>query len=220
LMLELTNRVSDHARAARDGRWTRSGEFSYRVAPIRELADKQLGIVGLGAIGGAVARIAQALGMRVVAAHSRAAASGAPAGSLSVPGSPHIERLPLEELLATSDVVSLHCPLTPQTRHLVNHERLQTMKPTALLLNTGRGALVDEDALIDALRSGSIAGAGLDVLQAEPPPPDHPLLQLERCLITPHLAWATTESIQRLLNATVENVKAFLAGHPQNVVSA
>jgi glycerate dehydrogenase len=212
LLLELNNRTYEHAVVCRDGTWSASGDFSLTLGPIHELAGKTFGIVGYGAIGERVAAIAEALGMRVIAA----ARTGARAGS-EPPGS--VERVPLRELFAESDVVSLHCPLTRETEHLVDRERLAWMKPSAFLINTGRGPLVDEAALADALASGALAGAGLDVLAQEPPAPSHPLLREKRCLITPHLAWASVEARKRLLQCTVDNVRAFLGGQPQNVVN-
>jgi glycerate dehydrogenase len=166
-----------------------------------------MGIVGLGRIGRAVAELASALGMEVVYLDS-------------IPrlGTRFRQAADLRTLLAESDVISLHCPLTEETWGLINAERLAWMKPTAFLLNTSRGALVDEEALAGALHSGRIAGAGLDVLSVEPPPPDHPLLRAKNCIITPHLAWATRAARLRLMAVAIENIRAFLAGRPQNVV--
>ena len=167
-----------------------------------------MGIVGFGRIGRAVGELAAAFGMKVLAC------------SASSRSAPLFVRLTdLETLFRHSDVVSLHCPLTPATRNLVNAERLSWMKPTALLLNTSRGLLVDEPALAEALNSGRIAGAGLDVLSTEPPPADNPLLQAKNCLATPHLAWATRAARLRLLKIAVENVRCFLQARPQNVVN-
>jgi glycerate dehydrogenase len=211
LLLALNNRVHEHDAAAREGRWLQSGHFSFPVGVIAELAGKQLGVVGYGSIGQQVARIAQAFGMRVVAARS-----SQPSGPSSTDD---VARVSLDELFANSDVISLHCPLTDETRHLVNRERLRSMKPDALLLNTARGALVDEHALREALEHGWLGGAGLDVLSREPPASDHPLLGAPRCLITPHVAWASRQARQRLLEVSIANVRAFLEGRPQNVVS-
>lgn len=209
LLFELTNRVAEHAAAARDGRWTHSGDFSFRLCSIPELAGKQLGVVGFGSIGQAVARVALALGMRVaVARRPSNRATPLPVTLLELP-----------ELFASSDVVTLHCPLTEETRDLVNAERLELMKRSAFLLNTGRGGLVDERALADALEQERIAGAGLDVLKQEPPPLHHPLLSARNCIVTPHLGWASREARQRLIDESVENVRAFLAGSPRNVVN-
>lgn len=209
LLFELTHRVGHHAEAVRQGRWSASPDFSFSDFPLVELAGGTFGIVGYGSIGRAVARMAQALGMTVLA-HTRSAPGT---------GNANIAFVPLKALFERSDVVSLHCPLTPETHHLVNAERLGWMKRTALLLNTGRGPLVDEPALADALRTGAIAGAGLDVLGAEPPPGDHPLLRAPNCLITPHLAWATVAARRRLMQTTADNLRAFLAGRAVNVVN-
>lgn len=211
LLLELEHRVTAHTEAARGGDWSRSGDFSYRLGPIHELCGKALGIVGLGAIGSAVARIGSALGMTILAAKRPSRPT------FDLPGIP-IRWLSLDELFARADVVTLHCPLTPETKHLVDGERLRLMKPEALVINTGRGPLVDEAALCAALHAGQLRGAGVDVLSNEPPEPDNPLFDAPRCLVTPHLAWATVEARRRLIDVTVENVAAFLRSSPQNVV--
>jgi glycerate dehydrogenase len=210
LLLELCNHVGAHSEAARAGRWSASGEFSYREQPLTELAGCTLGIVGLGAIGQAVARIGAAFGMRVLAASSKPA----PPDGLA------LEIVPLGELFAQADALTLHCPLTPETARMVNAERLAWMKPTALLVNTARGGLIDEAALLAALSQRRLAGAALDVLAVEPPPADHPLLRAPNCLVTPHIAWATRASRQRLLQTAVDNVVSFLAGRPVNVVTS
>jgi glycerate dehydrogenase len=207
-LLHLTQNVAVHASAVSDGQWSRSLDWCFWMTPQLELAGMTLGIVGLGEIGRAVARIAQAFGMNVVAARSR--------NNDVVDG---VSRLDLDELFRVSDVVSLHCPLTPQTAQMVNRERLALMKPTAFLINTSRGQLIDEAALAEALAAGTIAGAGLDVLGSEPPAADNPLLTAPNCFITPHIAWATFSSRRRLLDAAVDNVAAFLQGAPTNVVS-
>jgi len=209
LLLELTHRVGHHADTVRAGRWSASADFCYWDFPLRELDGLTFGVVGFGAIGREVAAMAAAFGMRVLA-HSRRRPEPLPPG---------VEWAPLDDLFARSDVVSLHCPLTPETRHLVNAERLARMKPGAFLLNTGRGPLVDEAALAAALNTGQLAGAGLDVLSAEPPPPGHPLLTARNCLITPHLAWASGAARARLMREVVANLRAFLAGAPRNVVN-
>lgn len=210
LLLELTNHVAAHANAVRAGRWKQCPDFSFTVAPISELADKALAIVGLGTIGRQVASIGHAFGMRILAAdHGRSK----PQLAFDV------EWLPLNELFKQADVVTLHCPLTPETRHLVNRERLLTMKSSAVLINTGRGELVDEDALLEALLTRRIAAAALDVLSEEPPRRGNPLCDNPHCLVTPHLAWASREARQRLLNIAVRNIEAFLEGKPTNVVS-
>lgn len=200
LLLELTQRVGHHAQTVREGRWTRSPDFCYWDFPLIELDGLTMGIIGYGRIGQAVGEIAQAFGMKVIA-HSRKHSAQ-----------------DLERLFRESDILSLHCPLTPETKHLVNAERLGWMKPTAFLLNTSRGPLVDEAALARALNAGQIAGAGLDVLSVEPPPADNPLFTAKNCFITPHISWATRAARSRLMDAAVENVRAFLAGKPTNVV--
>lgn len=213
ILLELTSRTSLHDQAVHAGQWSRSSDFSMNVSPITELAGKTLGIVGLGAIGRRVAKIGSALGMHV------AAAARPGRGTVNIPNVA-VRWLPLDELAKVADVLTLHCPLTEQTRHLINAPRLKTMKPSAILINTGRGALVDEAALAAALHQQQIAGAGLDVVETEPPKTDNPLLSAPHCVITPHVAWASVEAKQRLMNSIVENVKAFLNGQPINVVTA
>lgn len=212
LLLELNNQIHRHAEATRDGTWTRSGHFSNPLHTIHELSGKRFGIVGLGHIGRRVASIAQALGMQVLA-------SWRPGRGKLAKAEGGVKRVPLDELFRVADVLSLHCPLTEETRKLVNRERLRTMKPSAILINTGRGALVDELALAEALRAGWIRGAGLDVLEHEPPPLDHPLLAAPNCSITPHLAWASLEARERLIAESVANVRAFLSGSPRNLVT-
>jgi len=208
LLLELTNHTGLHAESVRAGRWTSCVEWCYWDFPLRELDGLTMGVIGFGRIGRAVAELAHAFGMGVLAL------------------SPFLREAPafvrpaaLEEVFRDSDVVSLHCRLTPQTEKLVNAQRLRLMKPTALLLNTSRGLLVDEAALADALNSGRLAGAGLDVLSVEPPPATNPLLQAKNCVITPHNAWATQAARRRLLQVAVANIRAFLAGQPVNVVN-
>ena len=207
-LFNLTLHVGQHAQGVQEGRWTRSADFCYWDFPLTELSGKTLGIVGFGRIGRAVARAAAAFEMRVLVYDAT-----------TVAPEQGIEPVDLETLFRTSDVVSLHCPLTPQTERLVNSERLAWMKPTALLINTSRGALVDDQALADALNAGRIAGAGLDVLAVEPPPADQPLFAAKNCYITPHIAWATQAARQRLLDAAVANIRAFLDGKPRNVVN-
>lgn len=214
LLLELVNHTSEHHHSARDGRWSRSGHFSFSTGSVNELEGKTLGIVGLGHIGRRVASIAQAFGMLVWGAERQSGVISHPS-----PDPAGVRRAPLDELFRRCDVVSLHCPLTANTTQLVNRARLSSMKPTALLINTGRGGLVDEAALLEALDAGWIAGAGLDVLCQEPPAPDHPLLNHPRVVVTPHVAWASVEARARLLEITFSNVRAFLTGTPQNVVT-
>jgi glycerate dehydrogenase len=201
LLLELTQHVGHHAQTVREGRWTRSPDFCYWDYPLIELDGLTLGVIGFGRIGKMVGQLAEAFGMKVLT-YSRK--------------QPVAE---METLFRRSDIISLHCPLTPQTEHLVNEKRLAWMKPTAFLLNTSRGPLIDESALAKALNEGRIAGAGLDVLAVEPPTADNPLLRAKNCLITPHIAWATRAARSRLMEAVVENVRAFLAGESKNVVT-
>lgn len=210
LLLELCCRVGEHSQAVREGMWSRSPDFSFRIAPLTELAGKTLGIVGFGRIGRRVGQLAHAFGMAVLAAgRSR----GSP------PGYEPFAWAGLDHLFAASDVISLHCPLTPETAGLVNRERLKRIKPGAFLINTSRGGLVVESDLADALNAGRLAGAAADVVSREPILPDNPLLTARNCLITPHIAWATTEARHRLLDATVANVANFLAGRPSNIVN-
>lgn len=207
-LLNVTNRIDHYATQNRQQRWTRNEDFCYWDYPHMELAGKTFGVVGLGNIGRRVAEIALAFGMKVKAMTSKLA-DALPAG---------IEKADLQELLATSDVVSLHCPLTSTTHHLINAESLQQMRPTAILINTGRGPLVDDQAVAAALACGQLAAYCADVLTQEPPQADNPLLAQPNAFITPHIAWATTEARTRLLQVVISNVQAFLAGTPQNVV--
>ncbi len=208
-LLNITQSVDYYARENRAGRWTGSPDFCYwNNSPI-ELAGKQMGVVGFGRTGYAVARLAEAFGMKVAAYTSKPQES-LPEG---------VEKLPLDELFTSSDVVSLHCPLVPATQHLVNAERLALMKPTAILINTARGPIVDEQALADALNNGVLHAAGIDVLCEEPPRTESPLLTARNCFVTPHIAWATLEARTRLLDICEANLRAFVEGHPQNVVS-
>lgn len=208
LLLELSTHVAHHAELVRRGGWSESGRFCYWERPMTELRGTTMGIVGLGAIGSAVADIALALGMRVRATGRGPLRTGGRA----------IEAVDLQTLFAESDVVSLHCPLSEQTHHLVDAARLSTMRPGALLLNTSRGPLIDEAALDAALRTGSLGGAGLDVLCEEPPPADHPLLSAPRCLVTAHQGWATRAARKRLMDGVIANLRAFVAGAPTHVV--
>jgi glycerate dehydrogenase len=208
LLLELTNHVGRHDRAVHDGAWVKSRDFSFTLAPLAELEGLTLGVVGFGAIGRRVAEIARALGMRVwaVGAERRAADPD------------WLERVSLDRLFREADVVTLHCPLSDSTRELVNAERLSSMRSRALLINTGRGPLVDEAALASALERGVIAGAALDVLSREPPASDNPLLAAKNCIITPHIAWLTLAARRRAMQITADNVRGILRGAPQNVV--
>jgi glycerate dehydrogenase len=207
-VLNLTQRVGDHAEAVREGRWASSPDWCFWDYPLLELEGMTLGIIGYGRIGQAVAKLARAFGMQVIA-HNRSPFAE----------TDDIRAVDLDTVFRESDILSLHCPLTAETRHLVNRERLAAMKATALLINTSRGPLVDEAALADALNEGQIAGAGLDVLETEPPAAENPLSSAKNCYITPHIAWATQAARQRLLDAAVENVAAYLRDTPQNVVN-
>ena len=208
LLLAVTNRVEHYADMSRQGRWSRNPDFCYWDTPLIELSGKTLGLVGLGNIGSKVAQIAHQFGMDVFALTSKASAS-LPDG---------IQKTTLEGLLAVSDVLSLHCPLTADTHHLINEQRLQQMKPGAILLNTGRGPLVDERAVAKALASGRLGAYAADVMELEPPTKDNPLFSQPNAFLTPHIAWATHEARQRLMDIAVANVKAFIEGAPINVV--
>lgn len=207
-LLTVTNRTEHYALQNRQGRWSKNPDFCYWDFSHMELAGKTFGIVGLGNIGRRVAEIALAFGMQVKALTSKSADT-LPAG---------IEKADLEVLLATSDVISLHCPLTDTTRHLINRDTLSKMRPSAILINTGRGPLVDDQAVASALAKGKLAAFCADVLTEEPPKADNPLLNQPNALITPHIAWATEEARSRLLQVAISNVQAFLNAQPKNVV--
>lgn len=207
LLLELASRVGDHSKAVAEGAWESCVDFSFTTGPIVELAGKRIGLVGFGAIGQATAKVASALGMEVVV-YNRTREK--------VVGYPFVE---LDELISSSDIVSLHCPLTPDTQNLMDAARLATMKKGAWLINTSRGPLVDEPALAEALNSGHLGGAGLDVLCKEPMAQGNPLRTAPNCLITPHIAWATYEARVRLIDQVVSNVQAWADGEPVNVVN-
>lgn len=206
LLLELCHQVGEHSRDVHAGAWSQARIFAYWKHPLLELDGLTMGIVGFGAIGQRVASIAQALGMRILV-HTRT-----PKSALAV------EFVDKSTLLARSDVVALHCPLTPDTHHFIDDRALSAMRSNAFLLNVARGPVVDSQAVAKALASGRLGGYAADVLEVEPPPLDHPLLRAPRCILTPHIAWATEASRQRLLRATRDNVFAFLNGLPQNVV--
>lgn len=208
-LLTVTNRTEHYAQQNRLGRWAENRDFCYWDTELTELAGKTMGIVGLGHIGRRVAEIALAFGMQVKAMTSKKAEE-LPAG---------IQKAELQSLLASSDVVSLHCPLTEGTRHLIHRETLRLMKPSAILINTGRGPLVDDEALAEALNEGQLRAYCADVVTEEPPKADHPLLHAPNAFITPHIAWATVEARKRLLQTAIGNVEAFVNGHPVNVVS-
>ncbi|MEM8737906.1 MAG: D-2-hydroxyacid dehydrogenase [Planctomycetota bacterium] len=203
LILALTSRVAEHDAAVRGGAWSAGPDFCFTVAPLSELADKTLGIVGLGDIGRQVASIGHAMGMRI------ASVPGSSGRRAHVPGV-EVAWHSLEDLITQSDVLTLHCPLTDQTAGMINTQRLAKMKHNALLINTGRGALIDESALRQALEENRLGGAALDVLNSEPPPSDHPLIGLPRCIVTPHIAWATQEARQRLMRIVVDKVRTFM----------
>ena len=209
-LLNIVMQVDLYARCNRDGKWASSQDFSYTLAPLVELAGKTIGIVGLGNIGSRVAAIAQQFGMRVAAFTSKAEGE-LPEG---------VTKVGLEQLLAESDVVTLHCPLNASTERMVNSATLRLMKPGAILINTGRGPLVDEQAVADALQAGHLMAYAADVLCQEPPAADNPLLRCRNAFITPHIAWATREARQRLIRTAIGNVAAFLDGAPVNVVNA
>lgn len=208
-LLNITQRVGHYAEEVASGHWTKQADFSYWNTPLVELAGKTLGVIGLGHTGMATARIALAFGMQVLAYTSKSAAE-LPAGIRKADS--------LEQVFSDSNVVSLHCPLTETTKNLVNLERLKLMKREAVLINTGRGGLVNETDLAEALEKGLLAAAGVDVLSSEPPVPGHPLVGVKNCFITPHIAWATLEARQRLMGQAVRNIEAFLSGQPINTV--
>ena len=207
-LLTVTNRTEHYAQENRNGRWTKNKDFCYWDFSHMELSCKLFGIVGLGNIGQRVAAIAHAFGMRVCAYTSKP--------EKLLPS--YVEKKPLMELFSECDIISLHCPLTTDTRHLVNSQTLQKMKPSAILINTGRGPLVDDEAVAAALANGRLAAFCADVLTEEPPKMTNPLLSQPRAFITPHIAWATKEARIRLLQVAIDNVRSFLNGHPQNVV--
>ena len=207
-ILNITNQVAHYADESRSGHWSKNPDFCYWDTPLPELSAKTLGIVGLGNIGMKVAKIALDFGMDVFAYTSKNSAD-LPAG---------IQKTTIEGLLGASDILTLHCPLTDDTRELINKETLALMRPGSIIINTGRGQLVNEQDVADALESGQLLGYGADVLTEEPPRADNPLLKQPHAYITPHIAWATKEARQRLLNICVENIKAFQAGQPINVV--
>jgi glycerate dehydrogenase len=211
LMLELATRAGRYGWAVRSGAWQRSPVFTLFDFPSIELKGKKLGIIGYGNIGRAVGEMARGFGLEVLIAARPGSTEPIRSG-----------RVPLTELLRQADVITLHCPLTAQTKNLINAETLSLMKPTALLINTARGAIIDETALIQALREKRLAAAALDVISREPPPADHPIIQaakeLDNLLVTPHTAWSARETRERLLQEVVNNISAFFAGKPRNIV--
>lgn len=209
-ILNIVQRVGYYAQEVSNGKWSRQADFSFWDAPLHELDGKKIGIIGFGNTGRATARIAVGFGLDVYAYTSKSA--------MELPADVH--KCPsMDELFRKCDIVSLHCPLTETTRELVDARKLDLMKSSAILINTGRGGLVNEQDLADALNSGKIAAAGLDVLSSEPPRADNPLLKARNCFITPHQAWATKEARVRLMQLAVNNLKAFLEGKPVNVVN-
>lgn len=209
LLLAITNRVESYSASVHAGDWSRCADFSYRLGPIEELDGLTMAVYGLGNIGSRVAAIAHAFGMKVISFTSKQ--------QDALP--PYIEKVPRDEMFGRADVLSLNAPLAADNRHFVSGETLALMKPTAILINTARGGLVDEHALAAALREHRIAAAGIDVMDCEPPKADNPLSALDNCIVTPHIAWQSTGARRRLLAVTADNLAAFIDGHPQNVVS-
>ena len=208
-ILNIAQQVQHYSEEVRGGRWTNSPDFCFWDTPLIELRGKKIGIVGLGQTGFNTARIAIGFGMEVYAYTSKS--------PFQLP--PEIKKMELDEIFSTCDIVSLHCPLTDATRELVNARRLKQMKSTAILINTGRGPLINEQDLADALNNGTIFAAGLDVLTQEPPRADNPLLSAKNCYITPHIAWASTAARERLMQIMLDNIKAYLDGKPVNNVA-
>ena len=209
LLLEICHHIGHHNESVHRGDWERCRDFCYWDYPLIELAGKTMGIIGFGRIGQTTGRIARALGMNVIACDSRPTDQGRAIA----------EYVGLDDLLHSADVISLHCPLFPETRGLINRETIRKMKDGVILLNNSRGPLVVEQDLADALNSGKIAAAGVDVVSTEPIRGDNPLLKAKNCIITPHISWASKESRQRILDCTVANVQSFIQGRPQNVVN-
>jgi glycerate dehydrogenase len=206
LLLELTKHIGLHSEGVKTGRWSNQPDFCYWDKPLIDIENLTIGIVGLGAIGAAVAKLAAAFGMSVLAYQRNPKPM------------PDVKHVDLETIFKQSDVISLHCPLTPETQQIINIQSLALMKTSAFLINTSRGGLVDEAALTKALETKQIAGAALDVLNIEPPNADNPLFKLDNCIITPHIAWATQTARQRLLNIAIANIKGYLKGDLQNIV--
>jgi glycerate dehydrogenase len=210
LLLELAQHVGAHSAAVRAGEWASNVDWCFWKHPLIELAGMTMGIIGFGRIGRATGKIANALGMKVVAAD---------AVQVDPPDWDGFAWLSIEDLLKVSDVISLHCPLTPEVQGLINRDRIELMKPSAFLINTSRGPLIVDQDLADALNSGRIAGAGLDVLSVEPPKADNPLLSAKNCIQTPHIAWATSAARARLMDTAIDNARSFIAGKLVNVVN-
>lgn len=208
-ILNITQQVQHHSEEVHKGRWTNNKDFCFWDTPLMELREKKIGLVGLGNTGYTTARVAIGFGMQVYALTSKS--------HFQLP--PEIKKMDLDQLFSECDIISLHCPLTPETREMVNARRLGMMKPTAILINTGRGPLINEQDLADALNNGKIYAAGVDVLSTEPPCADNPLLTAKNCYITPHIAWASTAARERLMQIMLENIKAYQDGKPVNVVN-
>lgn len=209
LLLELCNQIGHHNTLVHKGEWSIRGNFCFWDTPQMELSEKTIGIIGFGRIGRAVGKIARAFNMNVLAYNRSKCSEGEAIG----------QYMELDELLRRSDVISLHCPLTEQTSGIINTETIALMKDGAILINTARGPLLDENAVADALQSGKLRGAALDVMTEEPVPDDNPLLRAPNCIITPHMAWTPVEARQRIIDCTAKNIQAFLSGHPINVVN-
>ncbi len=207
-LLELCHHVGYHSETVHNGKWCKSSSFCYWDRPLTELDGLTMGIIGIGRIGLATAKLAQAFGMNVIA-HD----------IINPPKEMNIRMVDIEMLFRDSDVISLHCPLKPETKKIINQDTITLMKKSAFVINTSRGQLIDEDVLAEALNNERIAGAGLDVLSTEPARDDNPLLKAKNCYITPHIAWATKSARNRLLNITIENVKAYINNKPRNIVS-
>ncbi len=209
LLLEMTNRCGLHEQEVKSGGWSDAPDWSYHSSQLIEIAGKTIGLIGYGNIAKKVAKIALGFGLKVMATRK----------NLDGAMDTEVELVTLDHLLADSDIISLHCPLTPSTKRVINAKKLQLMKPTSILINTSRGELIDEEDLYNALTKKTIAGACLDVLQQEPPPHNHQLFTLKNCIITPHHAWATKSSRQRLMDISIRNVAAFLSGSPINTIN-
>ena len=206
LLLELAVNVGGHSRSVKAGGWGKCPDYTYHISNLTELSGKTIGFIGMGAIGSAAAKIAIAFGMKAVCYHSRSEVEG-------------VEHLSLDALLERSDVISLCCPLTDETRKIIRRETIEKMHDGVIIINTARGGLIDEEALADAIKSGKVSGAGLDVLTEEPPKSHSPLIDLDEVIVTPHIAWAPKESRERLLSVTVENIRAYQKGEKKNIVN-
>lgn len=209
MLLEICNRVGLHSEAVHQGEWQKNGQWCFWKAPLMDLQGKTMGIIGLGSIGKATAKLAAAFGMNVMAYSPHASDSGRTVA----------QYVTLDELYADADIIALHCPLFPETKGIINRESIRKMKDGVIILNSARGPLIVEQDLAEALESGKVYAAAVDVVSAEPIADDNPLLQAPNCLITPHIAWASKDSRQRLMDITIENLKKYLDGNPQNQVN-